>query len=173
MYGINQVIVMGTVAAEPDFASYEGGRNKAGLFIAVNTKEQRVDKESGEVKWTDVTRWVSAEFWGTSANFIQQYVKKGSNVAIQGKFSLNSWTNDQGEKRSKAVVEGDEIRLIGSTSSTKKQNAESVLRYLEKLQNEGFTLEKGIESLKTKLEMVSEAEQAAKAAENGLGFLSN
>jgi single-strand DNA-binding protein len=156
MLGINQVVIVGTVAADPDVQKFNEHK-RANLFLAVNEKERRVNKETGEQEWTDVTRWVTIEFWGGQAGFIEKYVTKGANIAVVGKFSRTSW-EAEGGKKNKTVVEGSNISLLTSTKPSRKENAKNVLAYLEQLQTQGKSISDGIAALKTVTEAVQELE---------------
>lgn len=152
MFGINQVIIVGTVAADPDVNVYND-KKKVNLFLAINEKEPRVNKETGELEWQDVTRWAVAEFWGGQAGFIEKYVTKGDNVAIQGKFARSSWDDKEtGVKKYKTIIEGNNVNLLTSSKPSKKEIAKAVIAYLESLEAKGINLQTGIAELKAIVE---------------------
>lgn len=103
---INSVTLTGRVGNQPEVRYFESGSCVAQFSIAVD----RYSKENG--KEAD---WINIKLWGKQAQVAADYVRKGSLVGIVGRLEIEKWTDRQsGEERSKAVVVGDRLELLGS-----------------------------------------------------------
>ena len=76
---INKVMVAGTLGADQEVKQLQSGQSVASFSIACN--ERYKDKQGNQV---DKTEWVNIVFWGSRANVIQQYVRKGSKIFVEG-----------------------------------------------------------------------------------------
>jgi len=91
--GAAHVSIVGTVTRDPEIRQ-AGSTNVAGFGIAVNKKYK--DKES--------VSFFDCKSFGKTADVIGQYVKKGSPLYVQGELVQESWTDKEGQKKSKIVV---------------------------------------------------------------------
>lgn len=116
MSSINQVILLGRVGADPEIKTTGGGLKIANLRIA--TSETWRDKQSGERK--EATQWHTVVCFNENVSkIIEQYVKKGSQIVVQGQLEHRSWEKADGGKgyASEVVLRFDgKITLLGSGS---------------------------------------------------------
>ncbi|MGE0698023.1 MAG: single-stranded DNA-binding protein [Hyphomicrobiaceae bacterium] len=114
MAGINKVIVLGRVGKDPVIRSLQSGDKVANLSMA--TSEEWKDKATGEKK--EKTEWHSVTVWGPLANVVEQYVKKGDMLYVQGKLQTRKWQDQSGNDRytTEVVLQGfgAELQLLGS-----------------------------------------------------------
>ncbi len=85
--GINKVIVLGNLGADPDARFMPNGN--AVTNISVATSESWIDKESGDRQ--ERTEWHRVAFFGRLAEIASEYLKKGSQVYIEGKLRTRKW----------------------------------------------------------------------------------
>ncbi len=102
---INHVALVGRVGQDPEVAHFDSGAVKAKFSLAVNrTKE--------------ITDWFDVEVWGRQVDFVTQWVKKGSAVTIQGRLDIQSWQDQQGVKREKAVINATNVGFAPTRATT-------------------------------------------------------
>ncbi len=99
--GINKVILVGRVGQDPEIRYMPSGGAVANLTIA--TSESWRDKQTGEVK--EQTEWHRVVVFGKLAEIVGEYVKKGSQIYVEGKLQTRKWTDSNGvEKWTTEVV---------------------------------------------------------------------
>ena len=109
----NNVVLIGRAGSEPEIKYFDSGNAKANVSIAVNRF-----KGKGAEPETD---WFRVDFWGKDAETAAEYIKKGTLVSVEGRVSLNSWTDQaSGEKREMYSISASSFRLLTS----KKEAAE-------------------------------------------------
>jgi single-strand DNA-binding protein len=102
--GVNKVALVGRAGRDPEVRYFESGSCVANLSLAVN----RIGRD-------EKPDWFNLEIWGKQAQVAVDYVRKGSQLGIIGRFELDHWTDrTTGEERSKPVVHVDDLRLLGS-----------------------------------------------------------
>ncbi len=108
--GVNKVIVIGNLGQDPDTRYTPSGAAVTEFSLAVN--ETWKDKESGEIK--ERTEWINVEFWGRIAEIAAEYLRKGSQVYIEGSLKTDSWEDkESGQKRYKTKIRGRELQMLG------------------------------------------------------------
>lgn len=105
----NKVQLIGNVGQEPTIVNLDSGKKLVRLSLATN---EHYKNGKGE-KQTD-TNWHNLVAWGKTANFIEKYVTKGKEIAIEGKLTNRSFEDKDGVKRYVAEVVVNEILLLGS-----------------------------------------------------------
>lgn len=104
---MNTVMVVGRVGRDAEIKYFESGKVKASFSLAVNRWDP---KSKGEV-----TDWFTCDVWDKQAEFAGEYLKKGSQVAVEGRIAKNRWTDrTTGEEREMMLVSVTSIRLLGS-----------------------------------------------------------
>jgi single-strand DNA-binding protein len=109
---INSVVIVGRVGQDPEMKYFESGKVKTSFSVAVN-------------RWTkegDKTDWYNIELWDKSAEIAGEYVKKGRQVAVEGRLDVSQWTDSDGNKRERYFVRGTNLRLLGGKSDTALMN---------------------------------------------------
>ena len=102
----NRVILAGNLTRDPGMKFAQSGTAIASLSLAVNNRVKK-----GE-QWVDEPCFVDVTFFGRTAEVCGEYTTKGSNVLVEGRLKQESWEKD-GQKRSKIVVIGDVLQLLG------------------------------------------------------------
>lgn len=86
--------LVGNLGTDPEVKAFDNNRKMAKLSIAVN---ESYKNDKGE-KIVD-TQWHNLVLWGQQAKFAEDYLKKGDEIAIEGKLSNRSYTDKEGNKR--------------------------------------------------------------------------
>ncbi|UXI67156.1 single-stranded DNA-binding protein [Tahibacter amnicola] len=106
--GINKVILVGNLGADPETRYTPGGSAITSIRIA--TSESWKDKQTGEQQ--ERTEWHRVKFFGRLAEIAGEYLKKGSQVYVEGKLRTEEWEKD-GVKRYSTDVIADEMQMLG------------------------------------------------------------
>lgn len=115
--GINKVFLLGSVGKEPEIRSTAGGMTVASFSLATSDR-QKVDGE-----WVDKTEWHNVIAFQRTAEIIRDYVKKGSQILIEGKIQTRSWDDkSSGEKKYKTEILTNELTLLGEASGGGKSS---------------------------------------------------
>ena len=93
--GINKVIIVGNLGADPDSRAMPSGN--AVTNISVATSESWNDRETGEKQ--EKTEWHRVVFFNRLAEIAAQYLKKGSQVYVEGKIQTRKWEDKEGNER--------------------------------------------------------------------------
>ncbi len=108
MAGVNKVILVGNLGADPESRTIESGAKVANFSIA--TSERYKDKNGNQV---DKTEWHNIVVWRGLADIAEKYLKKGSQVFIEGKLRTRSWDDQNGNKRYTTEILADNMTLLG------------------------------------------------------------
>ena len=108
MAGVNKVILVGNLGADPEVRSLESGVKVANFRIA--TSERYKDKNGNQVENTE---WHSIVVWRGLADITERYLKKGSQVYVEGKLKTRSWDDQNGNKRYATEVVADNMTMLG------------------------------------------------------------
>ena len=102
---INKVILIGNVGADPEVRALEGGVKVARLRIA--TTERIYNRQTQETK--EHTEWHNVTLWRNLADVADRFIRKGSQVYIEGSLRTRDWTDKDGNKRyaTEIVANGD------------------------------------------------------------------
>lgn len=107
--GINKVIVVGNLGNDPDTRYMPSGGAVTNLSIA--TSESWKDKQSGEQK--ERTEWHKVAMFGRLAEIAAEYLRKGSQVYIEGKLRTRKWQDRDGNDRYTTEIIADEMQMLG------------------------------------------------------------
>src|SRR3954471_23428517 len=108
--GINKVILVGNLGADPETRAMPSGTTVANLRIA--TSESWRDKQSGEQQ--ERTEWHRVVLFGRLGEIAAEYLKKGSQVYIEGSLRTRKWQDKQGQERYSTEIVGNEMQMLGS-----------------------------------------------------------
>ena len=108
--GINKVIIIGNLGADPETRAMPSGTSVANLRIA--TSESWRDKTSGEQQ--ERTEWHRVALFGRLAEIASEYLRKGSQVYIEGSLRTRKWQDKQGNERFSTEIVGNEMQMLGS-----------------------------------------------------------
>ena len=112
--GINKVIVVGNLGADPD-ARYMPNGN-AVTNISVATTRSWKNKESGESN--EETEWHRVVFFGRLAEIASEYLKKGSQVYVEGRLKTRKWEDKEGNDRWTTEIVANEMQMLGERISS-------------------------------------------------------
>jgi single-strand DNA-binding protein len=107
--GVNKVILVGNLGADPETRAMPSGSTVANLRIA--TSESWRDKTSGEQQ--ERTEWHRVALFGRLAEIASEYLKKGSQVYIEGSLRTRKWQDKQGNERFSTEIVGNELQMLG------------------------------------------------------------
>ena len=107
--GINKVILVGNLGADPGNALHALGGAVTNLSIA--TSESWKDKQTGEQK--DRTEWHKVAMFNRLAEIAAEYLRKGSQVYIEGKLRTRKWQDRDGNDRYTTEIIADEMQMLG------------------------------------------------------------
>jgi len=107
----NKVQLIGNVGQLPEVKTLENGKKVANLNLATN---ETYINAKGE-KITN-TQWHMLVAWGKSAEIIENYVKKGDEIAIEGKIQYENYDDKEGNKRYLTKININDILMLGSKS---------------------------------------------------------
>jgi single-strand DNA-binding protein len=107
--GVNKVILIGNLGADPETRSMPSGMTVANIRIA--TSESWKDKQSGEQK--ERTEWHNVAMFGRLGEIAGEYLRKGSQVYIEGSLRTRKWQDKEGRDRYTTEVIADEMQMLG------------------------------------------------------------
>ena len=106
---VNKVILIGNVGMDPEVRAMEGGVKVARIRLA--TTERYRDRQSNENK--EHTEWHTITLWRGLADVVDNYVRKGSQIYVEGRLRTREWTDQQGNKRYTTEILADTMNLLG------------------------------------------------------------
>jgi single-strand DNA-binding protein len=109
MASINKVIIVGHLGRDPDMRYMPNG--EAVTTINVATTESWKDKNSGEKK--EQTEWHRITFYRRLAEVVGQYVRKGSQIYVEGRLQTRKWQDKEGVERYTTEIIADSMQMLG------------------------------------------------------------
>src|SRR5512137_1360877 len=109
MASVNKVILVGNLGADPETRYTTNGDAVCNISLA--TTESWKDKQSGEKK--EITEWHRVVFYRKLAEIAGQYLKKGSQVYLEGRIRTRKWTDKEGQERYTTEIEANEMQMLG------------------------------------------------------------
>ena len=110
--GINKVILVGNLGADPETRAMPSGSSVTNIRIA--TTESWKDKNTGDQQ--ERTEWHSIAFFGRLAEIAGEYLNKGSQVYVEGKLRTRKWQDREGNDRWTTEVVANELQMLGGRS---------------------------------------------------------
>ena len=110
MASVNKVIVVGNLGRDPEMRSFPSGDQIANITVATTDKWK--DKQSGEMK--EATEWHRIVFNGRLAEIAGQYLRKGSQVYVEGSLRTRKWTDKDGIEKYTTEIRADQMQMLGS-----------------------------------------------------------
>jgi len=108
--GINKVILVGNLGKDPEVRHSTSGGTVTSVSIA--TSESWKDKNTGEKQ--EKTEWHRVVFFGKLAEIAGEYLKKGSQVYLEGRLQTRKWQDKEGKDRYTTEIVADEMQMLGS-----------------------------------------------------------
>ena len=110
--GVKKVILVGNLGKDPEVRYSPNGSAMANVTIA--TAESWKDKQSGEKQ--EKTEWHRVVFFNRLAEIVGEYLKKGSQVYIEGRLQTRKWQGQDGQDRYTTEIVANEMQMLGSRS---------------------------------------------------------
>ena len=107
--GINKVIIVGNLGQDPDTRYMPSGAAVTNFTVATN--ESWKDKQTGEQK--ERTEWHKVAMFGRLAEIAAEYLRKGSQVYVEGKLRTRKWQGQDGQDRYTTEIIADEMQMLG------------------------------------------------------------
>ena len=112
---LNKVMLIGNVGGDPDVRYLEGNVKVASFTLA--TSERRREN-NGETRET--TEWHNITAWRASAEYVEKYVHKGSQLYVEGKIRTRNYTDQSGVKKYVTEIVADNLQLLGRKSDSEQ-----------------------------------------------------
>jgi single-strand binding protein len=109
MASINKVIIVGNLGRDPEMRTFPSGDQVANVTIATTDKWK--DKQTGEMK--EATEWHRVVFNGRLAEIVGQYLRKGSQVYVEGSLRTRKWTDQAGIEKYSTEIRADQMQMLG------------------------------------------------------------
>ena len=108
MRGVNKVIIIGNLGADPETRQFNNGGSVTNLSIA--TSEQWTDKQSGEKR--EATEWHRVSLFNRLAEISAQYLRKGSKVYIEGSLRTRKYQDSNGQDRYITEIRAEQLQML-------------------------------------------------------------
>lgn len=118
MASLNKMQVIGNLGADPEIRYLPDGTQTASITIA--TTDIWKDKVTGEKK--EKTEWHRVVFFKGLAEVASEYLKKGSQIYVEGKLRTRKWTDKEGVDRYTTEIIGQELQMLGKRPVNEAQN---------------------------------------------------
>jgi single-strand DNA-binding protein len=109
MASVNKVIIVGNLGKDPEVRTFPSGGRVCNVTVA--TTERWKDKTSGEMK--ELTEWHRVVFNDRLAEIAGEYLRKGSQVYIEGSLRTRKWTDKDGAEKYTTEIRADEMKMLG------------------------------------------------------------
>lgn len=114
---INRVILVGRLGQDAELTYTTSGTPLTKFSIAVNERVKHGDQ------WGDKTHWFDITLWGKRGESLNQYLRKGQQVAIEGSLDHQTWVDrNTNQNRSKIAIKCTEIQLVGGSNNSGQGN---------------------------------------------------
>ena len=110
MASVNKVILVGNLGRDPEMRTFPSGDQVANVTVA--TTDRWKDKQSGEMR--EATEWHRIVFNGRLAEIAGQYLRKGSQVYVEGSLRTRKWTDKDGAEKYTTEIRADQMQMLGS-----------------------------------------------------------
>lgn len=108
----NKVQLIGNLGMNPEVKILDGGKKLAKLTIATNETYKNAKGER-----VTETQWHNLTAWGKTAELVEKYLSKGSEVAVEGKLINRNYTDKEGVKRYSTEIQINEILMLGTNKN--------------------------------------------------------
>src|SRR5438128_2702391 len=122
MASVNKVILVGNLGRDPETKYMPDGAAITNVSIA--TSYQRTDKASGQK--TEETEWHRVVFFSRLAEIAGEYLKKGSQVYVEGRLRTRKWQDKEGQDRYTTEIVADSMQMLGSRAGSGEPRPESM-----------------------------------------------
>lgn len=118
---VNKVILIGFVGADPEVRYLDSGTPVANMRLA--TSETYTNRNGEKVTQTE---WHNVVLWRNLAGIAEKYVRKGTQIYVEGRLRTRSWDDRDGNKRYTTEIVGDNMQLLGKRPDSAGEQAENI-----------------------------------------------
>lgn len=118
MASLNKVMIIGNLGKDPEVRTIPNGTKVVNFSMA--TTERFTDKSGQKV---DKTEWHRIVMWRGLADIAEKYLRKGSNVYIEGKLETRSWDDKHGEKRYTTEIVATNMQMLGGKQESQSNSS--------------------------------------------------
>ena len=119
MRGVNKVIIIGNLGADPEARQFSNGGSVTNISVA--TSEQWTDKQSGEKR--EATEWHRVSLFNRLGEIAAQYLRKGSKVYIEGSLRTRKYQAPDGSDRYATEIRADQMQMLDGASGGAQNNS--------------------------------------------------
>ncbi|MCB0364349.1 MAG: single-stranded DNA-binding protein [Bdellovibrionaceae bacterium] len=119
MSGVNKVILVGRLGADPEVKTISSGNTVAQLSVA--TSENWKDRDGQRQERTE---WHRVVVWGKQAELCGKYLSKGRQVYLEGRLQTRSWEDQQGQKRYTTEIVANTIQFLGGGAEASSRGSQ-------------------------------------------------
>ena len=119
MASVNKVIIIGNLGKDPEMRYMPSGDAIANLRIATTDKFK---DRNGEMQ--EVTEWHSVAFFGKTAEICGQYLKKGSQIYVEGSLRTRKWQDKEGQDRYTTEIVGEKMQMLSKKDTGREVDPE-------------------------------------------------
>ncbi len=116
--GLNKVMLIGNMGADPEIKYSPSGTAIANLRLATNE-----NRKNSEGEWEEKTEWHRVVIFGKQAEFCKDYLRKGSKIYVEGRLQTRSWDDKDGQKHYMTEVVGFNMVMLDSKGQDVSSNA--------------------------------------------------
>ncbi|MBP9147386.1 MAG: single-stranded DNA-binding protein [Rhodoferax sp.] len=109
MASVNKVILVGNLGRDPEVRTFSSGDRVANVTIATTDKWK--DKQTNEMR--EATEWHRVVFNGRLAEIVEQYLRKGSQIYVEGSLRTRKWTDKDGIEKYTTEIRADQMQMLG------------------------------------------------------------
>jgi len=117
MRGVNKVIIIGNLGADPEARQFNNGGSVTNISVA--TSEQWTDKQSGEKR--EATEWHRVSLFNRLGEIAAQYLRKGSKVYIEGSLRTRKYQAPDGSDRYATEIRADQMQMLDSNDDNNRK----------------------------------------------------
>jgi len=129
MASVNKVIVVGNCGKDPEIRQLPSGDSVVNISVATTDKYK--DKHTGEQK--EITEWHRVAFFGKLADIVAKYLKKGSQVYIEGKLRTRKFADANGVEKYSTEIIADSMQMLGNKPGESSNHIATPLQQSEPL----------------------------------------
>lgn len=119
MRGVNKVIIIGNLGADPEARQFNNGGSVTNISVA--TSEQWTDKQSGEKR--EATEWHRVSLFNRLGEIAAQYLRKGSKVYIEGSLRTRKYQAPDGSDRYATEIRADQMQMLDSNDDNNRKTS--------------------------------------------------
>ena len=123
---MNKVVLIGNLTRDIELLYTQSGYCVGNTGIAVTRKFKNARGETAEE-----TCFIDVKFFGRTAEIVNQYLRKGSKLAVEGRLKLEQWQDQSGQNRSKHVVEVESLEMLGSNQGGQSNQSSGTQSYAQ------------------------------------------